>query len=347
MTFDPTSVDLSFVEPALRAEVLRRIEVIEEFSRSRGPAARSKAREALGVNDHQIYLLSRAWTARRRAEDITTRATRRSRPSSLSPELLAMIDKVADQKPSASIVEIAAEVEQLAADAGLSPPSYPTVNKYVRERKAATRRATLGAMGNDLLIDVTVVDIPVDSEGERIRPQFVVVADGPGARLVGLSGTTGMLSAAEVARALVTVVAGDLELLGVDSDRHDPSPVSISMPYMLAPGWDRLSVALRDAGAELALHELKASTCGAVAATLFGTTWGGYKLRPRLVGRKPDRRPAPDLKRAAVPIEEAVDYLGAVATERNTRSVSPIGRLGRDALHQLSKALEAITGSAV
>lgn len=343
MSFDPSTVDLSFVDPPLRAEVLHRIEVIEEFSRSRGPAARRKAREALGLNDRQIDLLARAWNARRRAEDITIRATRRSRPTTLSKEVLAIIERVADANPAATIVEIAAEVDRRADEAGLISPTYPTINKYVRERKAATRRATLRAIGHDILVDVTVTDIAVTSGEDAVRPHLVVVADGPGARLLGLSGTTEAVNAGHVAQALVEAISDDLGRLPGMADGPTGARVSICMPYATTPGWDRLSVALREAGAELSLHQLRANNCGRATAALFGTSLGGYKLRPRLVGRPAESRATVDPKRDPVPMNEAVEYLAAIAKEGDQTGPSPFARLGKAALLRLLPALERIS----
>lgn len=343
MPFDPSTIDLSFVDPPHRAEVLHRIKVLEEFSQSRGPAARLKAREALGLGNQQLDLLTRAWTSRRRAEDITLRATRKSRPTPLSREILSLIAEVADAHPGGTVLDIAEEVRRRAIEVDLVPPAYPTVNRYVRERKAATRRETITAMGHDILVDVTVADIAVGVAAPGIRPHVVIVADGQAARLIGLSGTIGIVDAGDVANAFATAVDRDLTLLGGSAEEPEANGITIAMPYSLDPGWDRLSVALREAGAHLTLRELRVHTCGKVAAALFGTSVGGYKLRPRLVCRPEDARRAVDPKRKAVSMADATGYLMAVATENAEIVPSPFAKLGRHALMRLSRTLKQIS----
>lgn len=343
MPFDPSTVDLSFVDPPLRAEVLHRIKVLEEFAHSRGPAARRRAREALGLGNQQLDLLVRAWTSRRRAEDITLRATRRSRPTTVPQDMLDLIAEVADSHPGSTVRDIAEEVRRRADDAGMTPPTYPTINRYVRERKAATRRETIRAMGHDILVDVTVTDLAVETPIGGVRPHVVAVADGHAARVIGLSAAVGMVGAGDVAMALAAAVDRDLALLEGSGGDPTGEEISIAMPYSTDPGWDRLSVALREAGAQLTLHELRVHTCGKVAAPLFGTSVGGYKLRPRLVCRPEQARVAVDPKRKAVSMKQAVEYLTAIATEGAELIPSPFAKLDRTVLIRLSRTLKQIS----
>ena len=345
MSFDPSTVDLSEVEPALQEEVLRRITIIENFIRSKGVQARKDAVKALGLGPHMLYLLTRAWQARHRAEDITLRATKRAKPTTMDPAIIEIIRRETDVRPSARKTDIYKRVSDAAVAAGLTPPRYPTVNRYVRERLAELGPEELPGFDYDLVVDLIVCDIPVDDgRGGRIRPQLVAAIDGRRKELVAMTGTTDDVHAADVARVLaeMTDAAVISAALGSGIAAGELVPVSMSIPHGVGLDWDMLSVALRRAGVELNQRPIGLKTCGPMASALLGTAIAGYKLRPRLVGSSRSKREAGYPGITPAPLPDAVRYLRQAVVQDRPAVASPLERLGKTKLERLALDLSEI-----
>lgn len=342
MTFDPSTVDLSFVEPALREEVLRRIVLLEEFIGTRGPAARRKARRELGLSDWQLNNLAKAWRSRRRAEDITLRATKRSKPSSVHPDVLAMIAAVTDEDPSQQTRVIAQRVEAMAQEAGHVPPSYPTVSRYVRERLAESGGAIITRLGCDLAVDVIVSDIPVRTPmGGGVRPHLVTVIDGRTPRLVSLAGTVGTVTPADLARGLERAVQSAL-----DAPESNAAPVaqpfSISLPMLGSLDLGPLVHAIEEAGIMVETRSPSDMPVAKLATALLGVSIAGYRLRPRLVGRPEKARASTHARIEPAPLDEAIDYIATMAEEGREPRPSPLSRLRPDILTKLALSLRRV-----
>lgn len=337
MSFDPTKVDLSLVEPALRAEVLRRVTVLEEFTRSRGPAARRKACEALGISHHQLYLLARAWTARRRAEDITLRATKRHRPTTLPNEVLSIIKQVADTMLNSSGVEIAREAERLILEAGFTPPTRPTISKYVREASARRGITALNDIGADLLADVIVSDIPaLGPLGDRVRPHLMVLADGRSGKLVSLHAVTEMVTSADL-NALILKAMPDAGKAPVGS-AHGACTVILSVPN--GTEIDRFNAILTPLGMSIVTRAGAAGRPGTVATAIFGTSVGNYKLRRKLIGLPPSKRAAAYPRHRAVSAAEAASYIANIVHDGRDPPKTVLDELPLGWLRRIATALE-------
>ncbi|GAA0732162.1 hypothetical protein [Sphingomonas japonica] len=345
MTFDPSTVDLSEVEPALQEEVLRRITIIENFIHSKGVQARKDAVKALGLGDHMLYLLTRAWQARHRAEDITLRATKRAKPTTMDPAIIDIIRRETDAQPGARKTAIFQRVSAAAVAAGLTPPRYPTVNRYVRERLAELGPEDLPGFDHDIIVDLIVCDMPVDDgQGGRIRPQLVTAIDGRRKELVAMTGTTDNVHAADVARALAEIVDAAVVsvALGGTTAAGEPVPVSMSIPHGFGLEWDMLSVALRRAGVELDLRPIGLKTCGLLATALLGTAIAGYKLRPRLVGSSRAKREAAYIRLAPAAMPDAIRFLKQAVVQDRPAAASALERLGAAKLERLALDLSEI-----
>lgn len=340
MAFDPSSVDLSLVEPALRPEVLRRVTVLEEFIRSRGPAARRKACEALGLTHHQLYLLVRAWTARRRAEDITLRATKRHRPTTLAPEVLGIIAEVANSMPDASGVAIAREAERRIIEAGFTPPKRPTIGKYVREASATRGVTALNDVGADLLIDVIVSDIPaLGPVGDRVRPQLIVLAEGRGGKLVTMDGVTDMVTAADLKSLLLRAIPDPAHANAASS--QGTRTVVVSVPQGTAI--DRFQAVLSPLGMSVVTRAGVAGRPGTVATALLGTAVGSYKLRRKLIGLPPAKRAAAYPNHKAVSATEAAAYIANIARGGEDPPKTILDEMPPEWLKRMAKALAPAT----
>ncbi len=336
MSFDPSKVDLSLVEPALRPEVLRRVTVLEEFTRSRGPAARRKACDALGISHHQLYLLARAWTARRRAEDITLRATKRHRPTTLPPEVLRIIGEVADLMPDANGVETAREAERRIIDAGFTPPTRPTIGKYIREASAARGIAALNDIGADLLIDVIVSDIPaLGARGDRVRPQLIVLAEGVRGELVAIDAVTDMVMTSDLKSLLLRAMPDPAQ--PAVRPCHRSGTVVVSVPDGTATEW--FEGVLSPLGMSVVTRAGAAGRPGAVATALLGTSVGSYKLRRKLVGSPASKRKAAYPDRQAVDATEAASFIASVVRDGQDPPMTVLDEMPSDWLMRVATAL--------
>lgn len=337
MAFDPSKVDLSLVEPALRPEVLRRVTVLEEFTRSRGPSARKKACEALGISQHQLYILARAWSARRRAEDVTLRATKRHRPTTLHPDVMRIIEAVADETIGGPGVVIVRKVVERCIAEGLTPPAPPTIGKYVRERAADRGVEPLNLPKADLLIDAIVCDIPVVAPGGgRARPQLLIMADGAGGGLISIEAVPGSIQPRDLAvlliKALPTIPASS-------NSAMTPTAIVISLPKGLV-GVEELQAALAGRGVLLVPRTGIGAMPGQIATALLGTMLGGYKLRRKLTGQPMARRKAgyPQLDPAQP--SDAAGYLANVARDGMPPPNTILDAMSRGWLDGVADSLE-------
>lgn len=353
MTFNPMSVDMSEVEPAFSDETLERIVVLEEFRRSRGVAARRKACEALGLTVHQLYVLSRAWGARHRAEDVGLRATKRSRPTSVPAAMIELIGDTADAMPGATTIAIAAAVREKAAELGLAMPTYPTVSRYVRQRTARNGRALIEALPGNLHVDVTVSDIPVaGANGTRVKAHLLMLVDGATASLAALAAIPGDVTAADVATLLASAAKTALlnDRAGVDTSTAGRAPFpSVTLPVRTVDAND-VARLLAPAGFATWTRDGAAARPGYLADAMFGVSHAGYRLRPRLVGRPAHKRIAGHPKLAAAAAADAARYLAAVARSQQAAARENEDQTGTlDAIDHtaLRAAIEALTPACI
>lgn len=173
------SHDLMFVAPEQRDEVRRRIAAVEQFIAAPGRRAAEAAAARLGLSTAQFYNLVRAWRAKQRPEIMMGRHSPREMQSRIDPLVLDLIDEVisADRRAAASV--LVERVRSLAAIRGIELPDPSTVARSVR-RKRPMLLTEEHRRDVDLIIDHTVVDLPVDfGDGQARRPLVTVVIASP------------------------------------------------------------------------------------------------------------------------------------------------------------------------
>ena len=304
MAFDPSSVDLKFVEPGLRAEVLRRIIVIEEYLRTPGSAAGRIARAKLGIRRDQLHILTRAWTARRRAEDVTLRHTRRAYMPRLSPQLAAIVADAVEAGPQDAIKTIIARAGTLATERGERLPSKPTMSRHII---AELRRIGLGHLPHDIVIDVVVIDMPVIDGTWSVRPHVTTVIDTSATSPIGLAVEVEAPDARSVARALMDGFSVETEDGGAGAENF--RPISIALPNFGTLQGDMLSVALRRAGCIVQDVTITERGFGKAANILFAGKIADYTIRTQLTLLPAEQRIVADTRVRAVRIAEAEDFI--------------------------------------
>ena len=106
----PNPHDLTFVAPERRAEVHRRIAVIEHFIQKPGRKAAEVAAANLGIGVAQFYNLVRAWRGSQRPENIASGGSLRRRRPRMTDEQIEVIQDIVDRSPRATAHELADDV---------------------------------------------------------------------------------------------------------------------------------------------------------------------------------------------------------------------------------------------
>ena len=279
------SHDLMFVAPEQRDEVRRRIAAVEQFIAAPGRRAAEAAAARLGLSTAQFYNLVRAWRAKQRPEIMMGRHSPREMQSRIDPLVLDLIDEVisADRRAAASVqVE---RVRSLATTRGIELPDPSTVARYVR-RKRPMLLTEEHRRDVDLIIDHTVVDLPVDfGDGQARRPLVTVVIDVASEAPVALSISRSVPSQAATAEAIFDALRG-----GIRHANGRAAKRRMSIVAMSEKEGANVVATLRQAGIDAGLIMTGAHGGGLVVESLLGPEPVGLRLKQRLVWHHGEKR---------------------------------------------------------
>ncbi|WP_298814718.1 hypothetical protein [uncultured Sphingomonas sp.] len=269
--------DLSLVAPDRRDEVLRRITIIDSFLKGRGrKAAEAHARE-LGLGVAQFYNLVRSWEASRRPERLVGAGDRRERALGVTSEQSAHMDAVIAEDPRAAPADLVAAIERTAAAKGLAMPRREIVARYV----ARARPPLLPAHCRDsqIMLDQVVIDIPVRSDSEVIRPMATFTIDTATEAAVGMSLSLGHPSPGAAAASLLDALRhGQRHATAATAPR-----LRLPRPQDGIEAWAALDDVLDEAGMEVDAAIAAPRSYGAIVEALLGRRHGRIEMRPRLV----------------------------------------------------------------
>jgi hypothetical protein len=344
MTFDTSKIDLSWVEPGLRAQTLHRIKVIERYLADPQRGAAARAGIELGLTKHQMHWLARAWTSRRRAEDVTLRQTTRSSPTR-PPE--GMPDIVRTAVRSAPVAKPIVLIESIAAAAlakGIALPSKPTLRRYI---VAEQRALASSAMTTDIAVDIVVIDLPVDNDGENdpatIRPHAIVVGDRDAGAVVNAVLTLDAPCAPDLAKAILAVLLDSsggffpTDRATIEAQRAK----MIELPRLEASECDEIAAALCRAGFDVKWRDGGPRAHGRVTRALSGDTLAGYSIRTQLAFSERARRGIQSKRISSVPIAVAEDYVRR-KIRNSAPTADPFADLAITSMTRLAADLSAI-----
>ena len=278
------NMDLTAIEPRLRGIVRRRLEAISRFEASPGRQNAERLAKEIGLGTAQFYNLVKAWRTLRDPRKLAGPEMARTKPVDLDEAQRRIIERAIDHAPTAAPDEI---VRLAIGDGdvhGVPMPAKEKVRRAVLARRPSRLTDELASLG-DLIVDHTVLDLPVDFGGGTIeRPLATVVVHAPAHRIVALEIGRGGPSTRSIAASLRAA----FECAG----KHGGEPVieRLAIPSPSDEDWPRLHDAVGRAG--LSLNALRSGPYGhgRCIEALLGQRREGIRFRPRLVEAGPERR---------------------------------------------------------
>lgn len=282
----PTTHDLTFVAPERRALVLRRIEAIERFIAKPGRAAAEAEAAKLGLRYAQFYNMVRAWRANPRPETVAGAGASRPKPTHFNQDQLElMAGIIADNgraRPNQIVDRIVAKTKAL----GIAMPDRCTIGLHVRRTRPSLLTDDIKA-GFELLVDHTVLDMPVDfGDGVPRRPLATMVIDVAAEAIVGLTLSATTPNPATTAKALLDSIRGGL--------RHDHEvrafPKRIGIIAHSKEETRGILETLRASGFDASDRWTDRLSGGLSIEALLGYLHARIRLRQRLVWNEGPRR---------------------------------------------------------
>lgn len=279
------SHDLTFVAPERRDEVRRRIDVIQRYLLAPGRRAAEDCAAELGLRHAQFYNLVRAWRLSGRPEMVDP-GRRRPRGTTMSPAQRRLVDDVVAADCRAPATTLIDRVFSAAEDGGIDMPHREVIARRVRRVRPGLLPTDVKAQF-DLIVDHTVLDMPVDYGGEGPRrPLLTALIDTVSDAIVGIALSPGTPGPATTAAALADAARRGMCALGDGSgDRPTVGIVAMHVDEVsdLAPLMEGAGM-----GAEALLTG--AHGAGRAIEALVGASRDGIRLKPRLVWAYPRRR---------------------------------------------------------
>ena len=130
MTLD-NNYDLSFVAPHRRAEVLRRITILETYLDDPTRAVAEHCAREMGVNIVHLYNLARIWREGRRPEAIPGAGRPRKRRQHMPRRVALLIAQAVKEEGNEKLEPIVERLAELAKREGVRLPGVSTVRKYI------------------------------------------------------------------------------------------------------------------------------------------------------------------------------------------------------------------------
>lgn len=250
--------DLSFVDPHRRAEVARRIAVLERFLEAPGRRAAEAAAAELGMQASSFYDLVRAWRMKRDPAAIPG-ANKAGRGSLLTEDQ----QKIIRWANEAARNEIVSRAVDLAVAKGITKgvpmPSIVSIREYVKRLRKG--QLPIGLEGVDLALDHCLLDIAVEGpDGTAVKPVVTAVIHVPKTRILGVSLSLVTPKASSAAKALVEAFT---HFGGKDCPR---TRLLIDRPN--SPSWCELGEVLEAAGMQLAGEVLASAALDTDAGVL-------------------------------------------------------------------------------
>jgi len=327
-------VDLTFVDPARREEVSRRIGVLLEFERTRGADRQAvrKAIQALGGSRASFYYLLAAWRRHGRAELLPGGVGRYHRGSTLNPEQRDLIQRVEEKLGvSASPTRIAREAKRQADALGIELQSENTLRSYITRAREERLVGTAG--GEGIAIDHCAIELAVPGEHGDTAPIGSFVLDLQTRSALGCSLTNGQAGPRTAAAAL-------LDALGrVERSDGEAAHPKLTLKIDRDPLWQPLITALKTAGFDVHVERGARLKAGRTVTATIGRIAGKLKFHSALTGRPAsERRPWGD----AIPLDEAQALVRARLTSGRS-GLSPLSCLSMDARDRLVRQLTEMT----
>ncbi len=305
--------DLAFVAIHRRAEVLRRIGILERYLADPSPDAASRSAAEIGVGPAQFSNLARSWATSRRPEDMAGAGRPRQPRRQISRDQRLAIEDAVAELPGATLEDVSERARRIADRRGIPMPARATVIRHAAAFRAGRLPGDFDASRADLVVEPCVVDIPIEGATPGASmPMAILVMDPAVPAVIGVELLRDGPTAAGTAAAILDALTYDGS--GERSDGRNPPTdrFTIHFDRLQDPGWAALAAALEASGLGVQGVTRTAVTTADFATRLFGKNLAGVPLPPRRGRGRSIARPA-RLERGEAPVglEEATAMLRA------------------------------------
>lgn len=272
--------DMSAVGPHRRAEVLRRIRVLDAYLA--GEIASPEAIAELGLSVPTFWRLLRVWRQSKRPDLIGASGRERKSRIPVTPDQKKIIEEVERTHPQTPIKQLAALCLELAAVRGVEMPGGKNIRNYAGEYRRSHGLRPPGV--HDIILGFCAIDIPIEHpEHGVIAPIMSILLDvGEAPIVLGLSLTLGEPTPALAARTVLDGIAR------ADCPRITPARL-VELPLGTDPTWQALANATSDAGLPTKTQLLRPRS-GQKISALLGKRPAGIVLFPNLTARTAGER---------------------------------------------------------
>jgi len=297
----PVALDLSAIEPVLRDRVRQRLAAITEFENA--PSRQNAERLALtvGLKAAGFYNLVKAWRTLQDPMDLVGGNRPRSKRVSLEEAVQAIVDASIAELAGMQIDDVVDRIEKRALSRGIALPPRLRLKRYIikhRPRRLPDEIAMLG----DIVIDHSVVELPVASTGKGapLRPLITAAVDVKKNKVLALTLSHGRPSAMQMGFVIRDAIGTSLWNGSAGRD----SKLILGMPDL--KGDAGLVKALEWSGFEVRSFQAGPYDHGKAIEALLGQINTGIRFLPRLV-MAPDERRQMKLKsgKAVIQLEDA------------------------------------------
>lgn len=309
-----SGANLDFVPPEKRAEVARRIAVIERFLEGGGGTTlAAKLAPELGLSLAHFYTLVRIWSGSRDPVALYGSGRPKADHDRLRDEQRQVIDEAIKRLIDGTHEDIARLAMRIGARRAVTMPIFSTVRKYVRRQRRARLPSSSPAFGVDLVIEHCAINVgTIGPNGAAYRPIATICTSVHDAicRSVWLS--RDRVAASATAKAMVETLS-DASFSG-----DGTGSFAIYLDLLDGPEWDRLGNTLAAAGIERVGKKRSSVRLADATLALLGSRIAGLTLHPRTTNRPFQDRPA-RLRPGASPVslEEAEAYVRARLLNRD------------------------------
>jgi hypothetical protein len=281
-------VDLSAIDPALRATVRARLRAIAEFENSPGRKKAEELAKGIGLRTSGFYNLVKAWQTLRDPVGLSGRARPRTKSTSIDAPFSSVLDETLASHPDLPANDLISIASTKAALAGITIPNRNKIKRYLTQNRSRILPPSITGQG-DLVVEHTVISVPVQSRDHDfpMRPLATIVLDTKQNAVCALDLSHGQPTAAKISLALASVLPAARR----SAARYPGGGgIRIALPLIQDEELPQLVDELERQGHDAQCYNVGAYEHGRGIEALYGQIIQGLRFAPRLVTAASARR---------------------------------------------------------
>lgn len=318
--------DLTFVAPHRRAEVRRRIGVIERFIANPGRRHAEACAVELGLTYVQFYRLVKVWRSSGQPESLPGARSGYARRTPVTVEQRRLLADTVEADPEPTIARVMRQAHAAAARSGMQLPAQAACRRLVAGM-IAERALKTGLLAEfDVVVTHAAIDVPVGrGQSAPTMPvaTFTIDLRGDSPVVIGLAVEMEAVTAASAAASLLDA----LRAAGPPSPNADGDGPAIRLHLDVGIGedWNRITEALSACGVERVGRTVIRRGRLDHSKAALGTRPAGLLLHPEMAFRPPSKRPAKlRAGAAAMPLADAEALIRSRLVRRPGAGSRPI-----------------------